>query len=170
MDRGERMGKGKIQIAKRICVREAIGKKKVRNGGAMREMTMGIRKKLDKKKGIKMVKERLMKGRVKRGGEKWRIVGVYVSGGIEKTLERMGEQIEDKGEGIKTLIGEDFNARTEREGAGIERKEEERSGEGKSRKSKDKKINREGRNSILKFNNYVILLKLDNYVMLWCYR
>lgn len=54
--------------------------------------------------------------------------------------------MESEGEEIRTLIGEDFNARMERKGRGVveligEKREEE---EGR-RKSKDKKIDKEGR-------------------------
>lgn len=54
--------------------------------------------------------------------------------------------MEGEGKEIRTLMGEDFNARMERKGRGVveligEKREEE---EGR-RKSKDKKIDKEGR-------------------------
>lgn len=54
--------------------------------------------------------------------------------------------MEGEGEEIRTMMGEDFNAKMERKGRGVveligEKREEE---EGR-RKSKDKKIDKEGR-------------------------
>ena len=40
-----------------------------------------------------------------------RVVGVCVSGGIQKTFERMGKELEEKEEGIKTLIKEVISMR-----------------------------------------------------------
>ena len=57
-------------------------------------MVMGIRKELiDKEEEIRIrtIEEGLMERRIKRGKEKWRIVGVYVNEEIKKTLERLGE-------------------------------------------------------------------------------
>lgn len=54
--------------------------------------------------------------------------------------------MEGEGEEIRTLMGEDFNARMERKGGGVAEligeKREEKEGR---RKSKDKKIDKEGR-------------------------
>lgn len=54
----------------------------------------------------------------------------------------MGEQIEKKRMGVNTLIEGNFNTRTgrEREAAKVKKK---RSGGGKSKKSRDKKVNRD---------------------------
>jgi len=53
--------------------------------------------------------------------------------------------MKEKKEGEKVIIRGDFNARTRREGGARRREEDYRSGEWKSRKSKDGKINKEGR-------------------------
>ncbi|KMQ90798.1 stress response protein nst1-like protein [Lasius niger] len=74
------------------------------------------------------------------GEERWRIVGVYVNGDMEKKMEVIKEWLEEQEERW-TLIGGDFNARTGTLGGGKERGEEEEV----ERKSKDRKINMEGR-------------------------
>lgn len=85
--------------------------------------------------------------RIKKGEEKWRIIGVYVREKIEETLGRI-EQWMERGE-IKTLVGGDFNARTGNKGGevrgGEERDEEEKR---ENRKSKDEKVNGEGKKLI----------------------
>lgn len=51
--------------------------------------------------------------------------------------------MEGNGDGTRTIIGGDFNARTGEEGGRMGEEEEEE--EGTERRSKDKKVNREGR-------------------------
>lgn len=55
------------------------------------------------------------------GSVKWergviRVVGVYVNGDIEKKLEGLKKWMESREEGVRTIFGGDFNARTGREG------------------------------------------------------
>ncbi|EZA49489.1 hypothetical protein X777_12283 [Ooceraea biroi] len=118
-------------------------KRKSKKGRAMGGMVMGIRKgMLNKRKKVEVGKEGLMVGKIRCGRERWRVVGVYVNGDIEEKLERLEEWVEGKEEGVKTIIGRDFNARTGGEGR-IMMGEEEKEGGG--RKSRDGKVNREGR-------------------------
>lgn len=72
------------------------------------------------------------------GEEKWRIVDVYVKGDMEKKLKVMKEWLKEQGEDRWTIIGEDFNVRT---GTMREREQEEET----ERRTKDGKINGEGR-------------------------
>lgn len=124
--------------------------KRNRKGRAIGGMVMGIRKEvIERELKIESGKEGVMVGRVIQGKEKWRIVGVYASGGIEKTLQNIGQWVEGKEEDIKTIIGGDLNARTGWEGGGVVMEEEDFRSEGKRlRKSKDGKINKEGRRLI----------------------
>lgn len=80
-------------------------------------IVMGIRKELmEKGTRIEIRVEGRMVGWVRQKKEKWRIVGVYVSQGIEKMLKRVEQWMEEKEEGVSTIVGGDFNARTERKG------------------------------------------------------
>lgn len=53
--------------------------------------------------------------------------------------------MEEKEERKLTIIGGDFNPRTEKKGVGVLQKEVEREQEGRKRRSKNRKINRERR-------------------------
>lgn len=71
------------------------------------------------------------------GGEKWKVIGIYVNNDLERKLEELKKWTEEKGEKEKIIIGGDFIGR-EGEIIGEEDIEDER-------ESKDKKMNREGR-------------------------
>ncbi|XP_024883827.1 uncharacterized protein LOC112462336 [Temnothorax curvispinosus] len=108
-------------------------------------MIMGIRKGL-KEKGtaIEVDREGWIAGKVRTGGENWSIIGVYAKKeGMEENVQELGDRMEKKEEGRYTIIGGDFNARTGQKGGRIE--EEEGGGLGEGRRSKDKKVDREGR-------------------------
>lgn len=81
---------------------------------------MGIRKELLKEgSSIEVKEEGIMMGRIKNGGERWRIVRVYVKGDIERTgfrkgmgtLQRLEQWVEGREIGVRTIIGRDFNGR-----------------------------------------------------------
>lgn len=61
---------------------------------------------------MEIQEKRIVMRYVRRGREKWRIVGVYVSGDIEKKLREVEQWLEDKEKGVKIILGGDFNART----------------------------------------------------------
>lgn len=85
--------------------------------------------------------KRIMMGNVKVGEERWRIIGVYVGReNMEEILRELGEWVEGKERGGRTIMGGDFNARTGREGGGVEEELVERWEEG-GRRSKDERIN-----------------------------
>lgn len=69
------------------------------------------------------------------------IVGVYINGNMNKTWERITGR-EDRRKGIKTLIRGDFNARTGELGGRRKWSHEKRKRE---RRSRDRKVNKEGR-------------------------
>lgn len=76
------------------------------------------------------------------GGKWWWLVEVYVNNDLEeKKLETLREWMESTEEGVRVLIGGDFNARTGEVGGGVENKE----GEWRTRRSRDGMINGEGR-------------------------
>ncbi|XP_067208444.1 golgin subfamily A member 6-like protein 25 [Linepithema humile] len=127
-----------------------VAEKKNKKGRAMGGMIMEIKKEMmEKGKKIETEREGLIIGRIRKRKQKWRVVGVYVNGNMEEMLQSMEQWVGEKEMEINTIIGGDFNARTGVEGGVIEIGEEgedriER-GEGKRRKSKDGKINRDER-------------------------
>lgn len=83
-----------------------------------------------------------------KGVERWRIVGVYVKKeDMGDRLKDLEHWMEEKEEAIRTIIGRDFNARIGERGRGVlgdEGGNEWGKGIG-GRRSKDKKIDKEGR-------------------------
>jgi len=74
---------------------------KGRRGRAMGGMLMGIRKELlEEGSSIEVKEEGIMVGRVKNGGERWRIVGIYVGGDIEGTLQRLEQWVDEREIGV----------------------------------------------------------------------
>ncbi|KMQ82956.1 hypothetical protein RF55_21355 [Lasius niger] len=116
-----------------------LAKEKNKKGRACGGMLLGIKKDvLIEEKGSREEEEGRMECTVKIGEMRWRVVGVYVNGDMEKKLESLKDWIEEKDVGVRTIIGGDFNARTGEEGGWIEGEEQEE--DGKGRKSKDKRI------------------------------
>lgn len=74
-------------------------------GTASGGMLMGIRRGIEEGKGINTEVEEMMEGRIRIGTERWRVVGVYVGKGMEKTLKDIAHWVENKEIGAKTLIG-----------------------------------------------------------------
>ena len=62
--------------------------RKSEKGRAMGGMLMGIRREIaEKGRRIETEKEGLMVGRINKGGDRWRIIGVYAREGTEKIIE-----------------------------------------------------------------------------------
>ncbi|KYN50622.1 hypothetical protein ALC57_15112 [Trachymyrmex cornetzi] len=118
-------------------------KRRSKKGRAMGGMVLGIRKELYGGECGGKEEEGMMTGLVKVGRDRVRMVGVYVNMDLEGKLKRLADWMEGKEDGIKTVIGGDFNARTGREGGRVREEVEGMDGEG--RKSKDGKVNRMGR-------------------------
>lgn len=53
---------------------------------------------------------------MKIGKVRWKVVGVYAGKGIVGLLDNIMHQVEDREIGMKTIIDEDFNARTGNKG------------------------------------------------------
>lgn len=65
-------------------------KRRNKKGKAMGEMVMEIKRELvEKGKEIEVKEERVIVGDIKWEKEKWRVVGVYVGGEIEESLQRI---------------------------------------------------------------------------------
>lgn len=116
----EKIKEEEVRIPKGYNWKVQFAGKKNRKGSAMGGMIMGVRIdiKMEKEEEV-MEREGLVTGKVWLG-RWWRIVGVYVNKDLESKLEMLREWIEEKEEGVRVIIGGDFNARTEREGGRVE--------------------------------------------------
>ncbi|KMQ89370.1 retrotransposable element tf2 protein type 2 [Lasius niger] len=100
--KGKRLdGKGWERIRERLPVRykwkAQLAKKKNRKEKACREMLLGIKKDvIIKEEGSKEKKEGKMECIVKIGENRWKVVGVYVNGDMERKLEGLKEWMEEK--------------------------------------------------------------------------
>lgn len=119
-------------------------KNKNKKGRLCGGMMMGIRKGMEIEEEKEEEREEgRMKCTLKMGQEKWRIIGLYVNGDMGKKLEGIRDWMEEGEEGVRTIIGGDFNARTGEKGGWGQA--EERGEVEESRKSKNKMINGESR-------------------------
>ncbi|XP_011864832.1 PREDICTED: sodium/potassium/calcium exchanger 1-like, partial [Vollenhovia emeryi] len=116
--------------------------KKNKKGRAIGGIVMGRREETEIEGEVEEDEEEgMMIIKVKIGKEWWRIIGVYVNKNLDRKIEKLRKWMENREEGVKTLIGGDFNARTGTGGGGEEGDEERVRG----RKSRDEKSNGEGR-------------------------
>ncbi|KAK2578550.1 hypothetical protein KPH14_012579 [Odynerus spinipes] len=125
-----------------------------KKGRAMGGMVMGVRQTMlrGKDRGVEEVEEGWIKRTVWIEEEKWKIVGVYVNGDIERKMEKIKDWGEERCEGAIKLIVGDFNARTGTQGGRIWGEEEE----DQQRRSKDGRINREGRRMLEAMNKTTV--------------
>ena len=118
---------------------ERRGKKGRAMGGMIIGVKEGIRMEKDEKEGEE---EGIVARKVWLGKDVWKIIGVYVNKDLERKIGRLREWMEEKERGVRVVIGEDFNARAGGQGGRIQ---EEGEREEEFRRSKDKKVNREGK-------------------------
>ncbi|XP_024891322.1 trichohyalin-like, partial [Temnothorax curvispinosus] len=135
--------KVKEKLSREFRWRVQIATRRNKKGRACGGMLLGIRKSIEEIKERRETEEEgKIEGKIRIGEEVWRIIGIYVNNNIDEKLKGLKERTEKGEKGVRTIIGGDFNARTgEEEGweEEIERRKE------RGRKSKDKKINKEGR-------------------------
>lgn len=108
----KRWDRVKNKLPKEYGWRVQWARKGSKKGRAKGGILMGIRKELmiGKEKETEEEEGRII-GEIKVEGEKWRIVGVYVNGDMERKLRGFDEWTEGRQEGWKTIIGGDFNVR-----------------------------------------------------------
>lgn len=90
--------------------------------GRARGVIMGVRKELEMVEGVDREKEGLMVRKVRIRRDWWRIIGVYVNKDLQRKVEKMKEWTEERKDGVRTVIGGDFNARTGRGERGMGRR------------------------------------------------
>ncbi|XP_068994227.1 trichohyalin-like [Neodiprion pinetum] len=133
--------RNKLPVGYKWEVQYAV--RKNRKGRAIGGMLSGVRREIvSGEGGREEVKEGMIARKISVGGEKWVVVGIYVNGELKEKIGELKERAEKIEGGVKVLVGGDFNARTGQEGGGCWGEGEE---ESRSRKSKDRKINSEGR-------------------------
>jgi len=119
-------------------------KKKNKKGRAMGGMIMGWREEIEIEEEEEEEEEGIITKKLNLDGRWWRIVGVYVNKDLEGKMDKLRRWMEDREEEVSVIIGGDFNARTGRKGGRWEEDENEDRDE-ERRKSRDGKINGEGR-------------------------
>ncbi|XP_014216418.1 golgin subfamily A member 6-like protein 22 [Copidosoma floridanum] len=119
-----------------------------KKGRARGGVILGISKKLESR-NHEVWSDNIVMQEIKHGNQKWMIIGVH-SQNVAETMEIIKEKVKTKESGC-VLIQGDWNARTGREGGWINKSDSESDSDDKDvrlRKSKDEKINEEGRRLI----------------------
>ena len=138
MDRERKREDNKRKTKKPYGDRNAIRTKK--RGRAKAGMIMAVGNKIEWKRigedHSEEESKKIIAVEVKLGNRKWIVITVYMNEHKEENFERI-ENIIESNPGTAAIVRGDFNARTVDEG--------ERAGEGEKRISRDKIINKEGR-------------------------
>ena len=112
-------GRVSYEMPKGYVWEKQWARRESKKGRAMGGMKMGVRKGLEAKEGDEGEKEGIMMKKVRMGGEWWRVVGVYVNKDLQRKLEELKEWMEGREEGVRVVIGGDFNVRTGGEGGDL---------------------------------------------------
>jgi len=78
-------------------------------------------------------------GNIKRDEQKWRIIRIYARQNLGEVLQGVESWIKENERGLNTIMGDDFNARTGKMGAGMELDGGRR---GKGGEEEEKKVER----------------------------
>lgn len=74
-----------------------MAKREEKRGRHKGGLLMDTRKDLEKRSSFEGEAEGMMRGRLRIGGEEWWVIGVYVNGGIGRTLEGLKRWETEKG-------------------------------------------------------------------------
>ncbi|XP_018394556.1 PREDICTED: DEAD-box ATP-dependent RNA helicase 42-like [Cyphomyrmex costatus] len=115
-----------------------------RRGRAKGGIITGIRKEIEENKEELESREGIQERKIILNGEKWRVVTIYNREGRKKGLEDLQEVIKEEEKRKMVMVG-DFNARIGKEGGVRTLSGEEKRPEEGKRVSKDKVINKQGK-------------------------
>ncbi|KYN04961.1 hypothetical protein ALC62_04156 [Cyphomyrmex costatus] len=132
-----------------------------RRGRAKGGIITGIRKEIEENKEELESREGIQERKIILNGEKWRVVTIYNREGRKKGLEDMQEVIKEEEGGKMVMVG-DFNARIGKEGGVRTLSGEEKRPEEGKRVSKDKVINKQGKELLRMIDRFEIGCRIES--------
>jgi len=104
----------KNRLPKRFKWRTQAAKRKNRKRRASGDMLLRIREGMIIEEEMYEEEEGRMNCVIRIGEERWRIVGVYVNGDMERKLERLGKWMTEREEEFRTLMEETLTREREK--------------------------------------------------------